>query len=1138
MPVIVVTSRDNVETFVLEEGKPLFIGRAPECGIVLPSSAVSRRHAVILYKNGICGVKDLGSFNGTIVNDVAIQEPHHLSDKDILRISSYIIRLHTKDPSLAVEEEADNDSDLLDTEKKPHSLRLDSGKFEDSGLPLPRAMQRQQDIKRSITKRIIRDTIASPESAATTIREKDPEDEGGQNQPLPAPDPADPDSASYFKPFPIPAVDDAHATPPAAAPAQDGVESVALTDFEESPLSQLEDLGIFDEKGPTPFLASSENFNAVSEFVAALSSNAESVIPLTSDYIGDLADISSEAEAIIPLLDDTPLVSALSRDTSADTETEDDADDEQEYENVAEPQSAPDTALYTLPPEVHEPDGIPDTGRYQEVDQPNASAQPTTEVATLPFEINDSLNTDTDESEEVTDSDEYALDEFGIQPAPQSDSNRVIANIGRVGSHKTSLKGKSSLAGIASINISSVLMEAINTRLSLYSLLYDLVEERRRFREENPNLPEEIKEELQRQDHELDDLPTAEEADKHLQDINEQNAFLEQAIQQAEDAGVPGPDRPSEESLFVQELAVTQWILISDSNRQALPAVYREAYPLGTEEPFVKELISAGISHGRLLGGALYLLALESLATMANKERFRIARKIRKLQEPEAEEEGFFGKLGKLGKKAENFMNRGQIREQIARLENEDRVSAIRVQLAKRESTFMEKTLAKEFRQVYKKVALRYIPEFDSMPQPIRAFLRHGVIGYSLWWMTREVREYIIRDCTDNILPEFTLGTGDINVLYADEYLYAVSQMDCSPSPDEDLLASSLNSVEWKTDRAYRRIVNARSYDVLMEEMINQLDLTAKYLNNEVVTLEKRIAGMKESGHSGSGQTFELQAQLQQFQARWENINRNIERIKEELIPSILEAIEEAERRFRTGDLRIPDQETLIRREVNALFRIGRRLEGERERFVPMIVREHYRSRADLVNDRAGIRSIVVKMEELDPNIFMRTIIPAKQKRNRVNLRLTPTVLVFPSAGRRCYCSMGREGMESGHLVVPACFVKPNLRTRRITHMLADFRWETSRLEAGRELVKTDTLAGVFTKIRRGCEQLPKEVREKRLLFMDMGEKENWRKVYEVYLPDALNGGRLLFQRNAELYEGIIGKYIEPPEGVKILRRG
>ncbi len=69
----------------------MYLGRADECDIVLPSVSVSRRHAVILFKDGICGVKDLASFNGTLLNDRPVHSPQHLTEHDILKISSFII---------------------------------------------------------------------------------------------------------------------------------------------------------------------------------------------------------------------------------------------------------------------------------------------------------------------------------------------------------------------------------------------------------------------------------------------------------------------------------------------------------------------------------------------------------------------------------------------------------------------------------------------------------------------------------------------------------------------------------------------------------------------------------------------------------------------------------------------------------------------------------------------------------------------------------------------------------------------------------------------------------------------------------------------------------------------------------------
>lgn len=1117
MPVIVVTSRDGVQTYVLEEGKPLFLGRASDCDAILPSTAVSRRHAVIMCKNGVCGVKDLGSFNGTLLNDELIQEPKRLLPNDVLKISSFVIRLHAKDPSLSAQETGSEDSAATGT----RAVRLDSRKFENSGLPLPRAMQHAQALNNDLQQV----PVNSPGATRDTQAFLPGVETNEFMKAAPAPE-TDQDAGGYFTPFPVPEGETQTASASAPAPRD-------IADFEESPLAPLENIGDPEDKAPTPFLASAENFDAAAEFVASLQSDAEAVIPLgPHDYAEEMASYSSEAEAIIPLMDDTPLVTTLSGDPPEGGAA---------ARNRTSSGPGLDTAMYTLTPEAGEPETGSDTGTYlvAEVrDIPTGE----NEIPVVPDDTEPAISEkamETGEQQAVPPPEEGFDDNFGEEPRQAaSDSSRVVANVGGVADKQTSIKAKSSLSGIASLTISSSLMAAINTRLSLYSLLYDLVEERKRYRQNHPKLPEDVEAELDRQDHELDNLPTAEEAERQLQLLNERNIELEEAIVKAEEIGLPGPPEATPEMLAAEDFAVTQWLLISDSNRQALPAIYREAYTLAQEEPLSKELSSARISHGRLMGGGIYLLALEALASMANTERFRIAKKVKKLQEGEKEGPGLIGKLGAFGKMAANFASRTSTRDELARLAEEDRMNAIRAELANREAAFMEKTLIREFRQVYKKVALRYIPDFDSMPVPIRAFLRHGVIGIAPWWLTKDAREYVIRDCTDNIVPEFSHGTGDINVLYADEYLFAVSQMECTPSPDEDLMASSVNTAEWKTDRAYRRIVNARSYNEMMEEMINQLNLTGKYLDDEAAAVEKQINVIKNRGFSGSGEhLFELQTQQAQCLSRRENIARNMKRIQEELIPSILEAIEDAERRFRTGDLRIPDQETLVRREIDSIFRLQRRLEEDKERFMPMVVREHYRFRSDTINDRAAIRSILVKMEELDPNIFMRTIIPSKHKRNRVDLRMSPTVVLLPAAGQSCCCSMGREGMESGHLVVPTCFLRAGVRSRHITHMLADFRWETSRMAAGRDVMKSDTLAGAFTKIRWQSRQLPRNRREKQMLFTESGEKENWRRVYEVYLPDALNGGRLLFQRNPDLYEAVIGKYIDPPEGVRILRR-
>ncbi|MDR1613087.1 MAG: FHA domain-containing protein, partial [Planctomycetota bacterium] len=59
--------------FVISNSRPVFIGRVADSEICLPSPAVSRQHAVLIERNGVCGIKDLGSVNGTYVNGTRIQ---------------------------------------------------------------------------------------------------------------------------------------------------------------------------------------------------------------------------------------------------------------------------------------------------------------------------------------------------------------------------------------------------------------------------------------------------------------------------------------------------------------------------------------------------------------------------------------------------------------------------------------------------------------------------------------------------------------------------------------------------------------------------------------------------------------------------------------------------------------------------------------------------------------------------------------------------------------------------------------------------------------------------------------------------------------------------------------------------------
>lgn len=70
-------------------GRPLVIGREPDCDLVLDDSKVSRRHAEFArLPDGSTAVRDLGSSNGTFVNGQRITGSVVVSDMDEIRIGN------------------------------------------------------------------------------------------------------------------------------------------------------------------------------------------------------------------------------------------------------------------------------------------------------------------------------------------------------------------------------------------------------------------------------------------------------------------------------------------------------------------------------------------------------------------------------------------------------------------------------------------------------------------------------------------------------------------------------------------------------------------------------------------------------------------------------------------------------------------------------------------------------------------------------------------------------------------------------------------------------------------------------------------------------------------------------------------
>jgi DNA-binding winged helix-turn-helix (wHTH) protein len=79
----------NQRTIALSDGDNI-VGRSAECDVYLDASGVSRRHALIRVPagGGAPLLEDLGSTNGTLVNNVPVARRRPLKDGDVLQVGS------------------------------------------------------------------------------------------------------------------------------------------------------------------------------------------------------------------------------------------------------------------------------------------------------------------------------------------------------------------------------------------------------------------------------------------------------------------------------------------------------------------------------------------------------------------------------------------------------------------------------------------------------------------------------------------------------------------------------------------------------------------------------------------------------------------------------------------------------------------------------------------------------------------------------------------------------------------------------------------------------------------------------------------------------------------------------------------
>jgi hypothetical protein len=92
-PSKVVIHTEGAKPRTVPVGGNMVVGRTPECELALDDTFVSQQHARLFAKNGSWYVEDLGSTNGTFVNDQRLAAPAMVQPGDRVRVGTTVLEL-------------------------------------------------------------------------------------------------------------------------------------------------------------------------------------------------------------------------------------------------------------------------------------------------------------------------------------------------------------------------------------------------------------------------------------------------------------------------------------------------------------------------------------------------------------------------------------------------------------------------------------------------------------------------------------------------------------------------------------------------------------------------------------------------------------------------------------------------------------------------------------------------------------------------------------------------------------------------------------------------------------------------------------------------------------------------------------
>ncbi len=718
----------------------------------------------------------------------------------------------------------------------------------------------------------------------------------------------------------------------------------------------------------------------------------------------------------------------------------------------------------------------------------------------------------------LTAEDILELSEDEPSPSDNSESDNITAGEYDESSAPEGIEIQHIASSDYTIEIPNNLRNAIQNRLSLFIKLNKLNNERQNLLK-NEDLSESVKSELTRQNFELRKLPTVEQAKTKKAALKSKLMKLVERIK-LHDPEVK-PIEPALESVY--KMAFKQWQICIDRgsfDKQIIDATHT----FYCEEPLYLIMKKAGIKADKMFSWAIYAIALDIIQIEQQKKHKELLNALKKHNDNTS---GFLKKIKKISKEE---------LEKKEKLEAQEVAHKTILMTINREIADIEPIMVKEFWHIYSEAAALFV-EGELMPEEkinIKALLRYGLISRKPYFIFEQEKNYIIENCSKEN-KAWSNSMDKTHVLYADEVIELVANRKITPALDEDLELNHRLSPEWKADKQWRRYVYSQVKEKAYLELAQKLDEKATQDRKVQAESDRKKEKLIKSSPTYKKDIAKISELSQASRVEAARFERAIDRIEKEYIPKQQEARENSKKILFEIKVKI-SREDLARKEASAIHKVSRLCAKLKSPFPPFVLRDFFNLDTGAVNSRESIENQIHDIEKRDPLIFSEHLFAVKKLEKRIYMRFSPIIIISPVCGFMGYSWNPRAGAEVGRVVLPAYCPRPGLTARILSSMFADFRWDTSKSDAGVDLLTSDTLVAAYANVRWDYRKKGKHIREKAAIYSEENDRQNFRRHYELYLGSALDGGKRLFFKCHEVYDAML-KHMLLPKGVERLKK-